>query len=80
LVKDPAVHIDVIKSLSEFFLDSSFVPQDLSFSPITGASSKNIEYLIHLKYKKSAETDFNFEKWKQKIEETAAAAHKKLGV
>ncbi len=80
LVKDPAVHIDVIKSLSEFFLDSSFIPQELSFSPITGASSKNIEYLIHLKYKKSAEIDFNFEKWQQKIEETAAAAHKKLGV
>ncbi len=80
LVKDPAVHIDVIKSLSEFFIDSSFLPQKLSFSPITGASSKNIEYLIHLKYKKSAEIDFNFEKWQQKIEETAAAAHKKLGV
>lgn len=80
LVKDPAVHIDVIKSLSEFFLDSSFIPQELSYSPITGASSKNIEYLIHLKYKKSAEIDFNFEKWQQKIEETAAAAHKKLGV
>ena len=80
LVKDPAVHIDVIKSLSEFFIDSSFIPQKLSFSPITGASSKNIEYLIHLKYKKSAEINFDIEKWQQKIEETAAAAHKKLGV
>lgn len=79
LVKDPAVHIDVISSLSEFFLDADLVPQNLSFSPITGASSKNIEYLIHLKYIKSAADEFKIDKWQKKIEMTVKTAHQKLG-
>jgi 23S rRNA (cytidine1920-2'-O)/16S rRNA (cytidine1409-2'-O)-methyltransferase len=82
LVKDPDVHIDVISSLSDFFLDSDFIPQNLSFSPITGASSKNIEYLIHLKYSKSKSRADKFDKdqWQNKIETTVKTAHQKLGV
>jgi 23S rRNA (cytidine1920-2'-O)/16S rRNA (cytidine1409-2'-O)-methyltransferase len=80
LVKDPAVHIDVLSSLSEFFIDSDFVPQNLSFSPITGASSKNIEYLIHLKYSKVSSHEFEFDKWQNKIEITVKTAHQELGV
>lgn len=79
LVKDPAVHIDVIRSLSEFFLDSDLIPQNLSFSPITGASSKNIEYLIHLKYNKSSADEFKIDKWQNIIEMTVKTAHQKLG-
>ncbi|MFW6273391.1 MAG: TlyA family RNA methyltransferase [Halanaerobium sp.] len=80
LVKDPDVHIDVISSLSGFFLDSDFIPQNLSFSPITGASSKNIEYLIHLKYSKSSADKFDKEQWQNKIENTVKTAQQKLGV
>lgn len=79
LVKDPAVHIDVISSLSEFFLDAELIPQNLSFSPITGASSKNIEYLIHLKYSSLSTDKFNKEQWHDKIENTVKTAHQKLG-
>jgi len=80
LVKDPEVHEDVINSLSDFFLKSSFIPQAIDYSPITGASSKNIEYLIHLKYIKDHEQSFDIEEWQQKTEELIKAAHKKLGV
>lgn len=69
----------MISSLSEFFLDADLVPQNLSFSPITGASSKNIEYLIHLKYIKSAADEFKIDKWQKKIEMTVKTAHQKLG-
>ncbi len=79
LVKDPAVHIDVLKSLSDFFLDSDLIPQNLSFSPITGASSKNIEYLIHLKYNKRAADEFKIDKWQEKIAMTVKTAHQELG-
>lgn len=80
VVKDPAVHQDVINSLSEFFLENSFLPLNLAYSPITGASSKNIEYLIHLKYGNSKKAEnFNLENWQKKITETVSTAHNKLG-
>src|SRR6056297_1064079 len=50
VVKDPAVHRDVILSLSNFFISEGFELKGLNYSPITGAESSNIEYLIHLKY------------------------------
>src|SRR6056297_936868 len=50
VIKDPAVHQDVLNSLSEFFLKEGLELLALDYSPITGASSKNIEFLIHLKY------------------------------
>ncbi|RCW50553.1 MULTISPECIES: TlyA family RNA methyltransferase [unclassified Halanaerobium] len=50
VVKDPAVHRDVILSLSGFFMSEGFKLKGLNYSPITGAESSNIEYLIHLKY------------------------------
>ncbi|ADQ14815.1 TlyA family RNA methyltransferase [Halanaerobium hydrogeniformans] len=80
VVKDPAVHLDVINSLSEFFLANSFLPLNLDYSPITGASSKNIEYLIHLKYLDCKKTEeFDLEKWQKKIKRTVSTAHNKLG-
>lgn len=79
VVKNPEIHEEIIVSLSKFFLKENFVPQDLSFSPITGASSKNIEFLINLKFKPENDNFFDFEKWKQIIKKTINAAHKKLG-
>lgn len=78
VVKDPAIHQDIIESLSEFFLKEGFEPLDLNYSPITGASSKNIEYLIHLKYT-DQKTDFEQDNWQQKIEEIINTAHSELG-
>jgi 23S rRNA (cytidine1920-2'-O)/16S rRNA (cytidine1409-2'-O)-methyltransferase len=78
VVKDPAVHLDVIESLSDFFLKESFEPLALNYSPITGAQSKNIEYLVHLKY---SDTNFKFDRqsWQHKIEEVVRMAHTELG-
>lgn len=78
LVKDPEVHKDVITSLSDFFLKESFKPLALNYSPIAGASSKNIEYLIHLKYTDQT-SDFAYQSWQQKIKEVIDSAHLELG-
>lgn len=78
IVKDPAVHQDVINQLSEVFLEEGFKPINLDYSPITGASSKNIEYLIQLKYIDQT-SDFRLEKWFKKIESVINTAHSELG-
>lgn len=78
VVKDPEVHLDIIESLSEFFLKEGFKPLALSYSPITGASSKNIEYLIHLKFTDNR-SDFKEQNWQQIIEKTINSAHSELG-
>lgn len=80
VVKDPAVHQDVISSLSEFFLKEGFLPLNLDYSPITGASSKNIEYLVHLKFVGQEKLDdFDFKQWQLKIDSIINSAHSKLG-
>jgi 23S rRNA (cytidine1920-2'-O)/16S rRNA (cytidine1409-2'-O)-methyltransferase len=78
VVKDPAVHLDVIEKLSDFFLKEGFKPLALDYSPITGASSKNIEFLIHLKYTDQT-SNFERQQWQQKIEEMLKNAHSELG-
>lgn len=78
IVKDPAVHQDVINQLSEVFLEEGFKPINLDYSPITGASSKNIEYLIQLKYIDQT-SDFRLKKWVKKIESVINTAHSELG-
>lgn len=80
VVKDPAVHLDVIEKLSDFFLEEGFEPLQLDYSPITGASSKNIEYLIHLKYRATEQTaQFKRKKWGQQINKLVKQAHNELG-
>ncbi|RAK11065.1 23S rRNA (cytidine1920-2'-O)/16S rRNA (cytidine1409-2'-O)-methyltransferase [Halanaerobium saccharolyticum] len=78
VVKDPAVHKDVIKSLSDFFLEEGFKPLDLDYSPITGAASKNIEYLIHLSFTELT-AEFDRQSWQQKIDKLVYTAHSELG-
>lgn len=78
VVKDPAVHIDVIESLSDFFLKEGFKPLALNYSPITGAQSKNIEYLVHLRYGEN-KSEFDRQSWQDKINETVRKAHTELG-
>mgnify|MGYP006295855461 CR=1 FL=1 len=80
VVKDPAVHQDVISSLSEFFLKEGFLPLNLDYSPITGAASKNIEYLVHLKYVgRENLAGFDSKKWQQRIDSIINSAHSELG-
>lgn len=78
IVKDPAVHQDVINQLTKSFVKEGFKPINLDYSPITGASSKNIEYLIQLKYIDQT-SDFRLEKWLKKIESVVQTAHLELG-
>jgi len=76
IVNDKKIHQEVITKLSQFFDDHDLILKDLDFSPITGASSKNIEYLIHLQNTKGYENDLF--KWGKKIEEVIDRAHREL--
>ncbi len=78
VVKDPAVHQDIISSLSEFFLKEGMKLLALDYSPITGASSKNIEFLIHLKYT-DQKVGFEKEQWENIITNVLKSAHSELG-
>ena len=48
VVRDPAVHKEVIYKVAEYATEISFRLQHLEFSPIKGPEG-NIEYLLHLK-------------------------------
>ncbi|MDO5135856.1 MAG: TlyA family RNA methyltransferase [Eubacteriales bacterium] len=48
VVRDPAVHREVIEKVRDFALTISLLPLHLSYSPIKGPEG-NIEYLLHLK-------------------------------
>lgn len=77
VVKEPGVHQDILWELINFFNEKALKVMDLNFSPITGASSKNIEFLIHLLKKEKRENNLSL--WKNKIQEVVAKAHRKLG-
>lgn len=47
VVRDPAVHIEVVKTIYDFCLDNGYSVLNLDFSPIKGPEG-NIEYLIYL--------------------------------
>lgn len=49
VVKDPAVHREVIENVSGYAREAGFSIVNLSFSPIEGAKKGNIEYLMHLR-------------------------------
>ncbi|NLM96352.1 MAG: TlyA family RNA methyltransferase [Halanaerobiaceae bacterium] len=76
LIKDKKVHIEVLKEIIEFFNSINLSIEGLDFSPITGACSNNIEFLVHLKRNKSSaqnKTDFG-----KRIEDLVDEAHKNL--
>ncbi len=54
VVRDPEVHIEVVKTIYEFCLSSGYSVLNLDYSPIKGPEG-NIEYLIHLKKSDSPE-------------------------
>lgn len=48
VVRDPAVHEEVVRTICNFALESGFSLLNLDFSPIKGPEG-NIEYLMHIK-------------------------------
>lgn len=55
VVRDPAVHIEVIETVMAYAVSIAFEPLHLSFSPIKGPEG-NIEYLLHLKKREEGES------------------------
>ena len=47
VVRDPAVHREVIQKIMRFARECGFLPQGLTFSPVKGPEG-NIEYLLYL--------------------------------
>lgn len=57
IVRDPQVHIDVLKATMAAFVQNGWTVKGLDFSPIQGAKG-NIEYLMFLEYGQNAESLF----------------------
>jgi 23S rRNA (cytidine1920-2'-O)/16S rRNA (cytidine1409-2'-O)-methyltransferase len=49
IVRDPKVHLQVLKKMIDFSLNQDYKVKNLSFSPITGGDG-NIEFLLHLRW------------------------------
>lgn len=47
VIRDPKIHIEVLKKITSFAIDEGFTFLNVTFSPITGGEG-NIEYLLHL--------------------------------
>lgn len=74
IVRDPAVHQDVLEKTLAFILTEGFSLLDLTFSPITGGDG-NIEFLAHIKRTDTNETVINV---LETIEKTVQEAHQSL--
>lgn len=71
VVRDPAVHGEVIHKVIDYAKKIDFLPYELDFSPVKGPEG-NIEYLLHLMKKSTCESR-NIQ-----VEEIVAGAHKEL--
>ena len=80
VVRDPKVHMEVIKNTVMFAAEAGFVPDGLDFSPVKGPEG-NIEYLLHLKKEKVAFNGFentDIQSWDKLIADTVENSHKEL--
>ena len=75
VVRDPAVHREVIEKVRDYAMSIFMEPCHLSFSPIKGPEG-NIEYLLHLK--KHPEGREITDSLQVSVEEVVAAAHGEL--
>lgn len=75
VVRDPAVHREVIDKVRQYAMSIYFEPCHLSFSPIKGPEG-NIEYLLHLK--KRQEGSSISDSLDAGVDEVVAEAHKEL--
>ena len=72
VVRDIAVHYEVVERTVKMAREIGFYPAGLSFSPIKGPEG-NIEYLIYLK-----KQPVDFEITEEKIREVVDTSHKAL--
>ena len=75
VVRDPAVHCEVIEKVRDYAMSIGLEPCHLSFSPIKGPEG-NIEYLMHLK--KHPQEDAVGESLSLTVQEVVAEAHGQL--
>lgn len=75
IVRDAAVHKEVIENVIKYAQDNGLYPHGLTYSPITGAKG-NIEYLIYLK--KSPSEEFKPEDYTQIVSDIVSLSHKEL--
>ena len=75
VVRDPAVHQEVIEMVTDYAKSISFQPKNLEYSPIKGPEG-NIEYLIHLK--KHPEGTEVSDSLQVSVNEVVAEAHGQL--
>ncbi|RHQ94325.1 TlyA family RNA methyltransferase [Ruminococcus sp. AF21-42] len=75
VVRDPAVHQEVIEKVRDYAMSISMEPCHLSFSPIKGPEG-NIEYLLHLK--KHPEGIQVSDSLQVSVEEVVSQAHGQL--
>ncbi len=73
VVRDPAVHIEVVTSIYNFCLENGYSVLNLDFSPIKGPEG-NIEYLIHLQKSDSPKSSTNISP-----EELVKKSHQEIG-
>ncbi|MCR4434275.1 MAG: TlyA family RNA methyltransferase [Clostridiales bacterium] len=72
VVREPAVHIEVLGSITAFALENGFKIRGITYSPVKGPEG-NIEYLVHL-----AKTGESVEKLEKSIDTVVAEAHNSL--
>ena len=72
VVRDKAVHIEVIENVTQFASTNGFIPLNLEFSPIKGPEG-NIEYLLHLRKSDETQGELSFN-----IREIVEKAHEML--
>ena len=78
VVRDPAVHTEVIRNVTGYAAQAQFVPAGLTFSPVKGPEG-NIEYLIWLRKEENTLQQDPTETWDGiRIEETVRKAHEQL--
>ena len=74
VVRDKAVHEEVVDRIVNFALENGFSVHNLEYSPIKGPEG-NIEYLIYLD---KSQTGMNEEEVTARLEEVVAESHKIL--
>lgn len=72
VVKDPAVHAEVIVRVADCARENGLVPVNINYSPITGPEG-NIEYLLHLSLAAAPVENFSL-----LVSQIVAAAHQSL--
>jgi 23S rRNA (cytidine1920-2'-O)/16S rRNA (cytidine1409-2'-O)-methyltransferase len=77
VVRDPAVHADVIMKVTEYACNHGFSLKGLDYSPIKGPEG-NIEYLMYIEKNDSPEPDTAWKGDRETVERLVAEAHKTL--